>query len=270
MINITSPKSHPAHGLFRPLEHHMLIHALFENNLEAQLFVDSATQSKAGLIAYKNRLVFGGDPNQNAFNADLLQYFSETTIPPKKERAFLATFTSDAWIPTLQELFKEYELILAPRLYFETTPDSKAAPTLPDGFSLHQVTPEFLAGSIRGMETLIEEIHSERTSVDDFFAKGFGLCPVYENQIAGWCLSEYNTGDRCEIGIATLEPHQRRGIATALVSAFLTEAVQRGYHHVGWKCWERNEASVATARKAGLTLVGREQALVAIQKQEQE
>ena len=39
----------------------MLIHAMFEDNLEAQLFVDSATQPKAGMIAYKNRFVFGGD-----------------------------------------------------------------------------------------------------------------------------------------------------------------------------------------------------------------
>jgi GNAT superfamily N-acetyltransferase len=266
MIQITSPKSHPASELFHPLEHHMLIHALFENNLEAQLFVDNPTQPKAGLIAYKNRFVFGGDPNQKVFNADLLQYFTETMIPPKKDRAFLATFISDAWIPTLNELFKNYELILDSRLYFEIALDSKYEFILPDGFSLQHVTPEFLASSIRGLEPLMEEIHSERISLDDFFAKGFGLCPVYENQIAGWCLSEYNTGDRCEIGIATLEPHQRKGIATALTKAFLAEAAQRGYRHVGWKCWERNEASVATARKAGLSLVGREQALVAILK----
>lgn len=264
MIQITPSKSHPARELFHPLEHHLLIYALFENNLEAQLFVDNPTQPKAGLIAYKNRLVFGGDPNQSAFTLSLLQYFEEATFSPRKERAFLATFTSDAWIPTLKELFKQYELILAPRLYFEITPVSNFEPTLPDGFSLHQVTPEFLASDIRGLEELKEEIFSERTSLEDFFAKGFGLCPVYNNQLAGWCLSEYNTNDRCEIGIATLEPHQRKGIATTLTKAFLAEAAKRGYHHIGWKCWEKNEASVATARKAGFSLVGHEQAMVAI------
>ena len=54
----------------------MLIHAMFEDNLEAQLIVDSATQPKAGMIAYKNRFVFGGDPNQSAFNIDLSHYFA--------------------------------------------------------------------------------------------------------------------------------------------------------------------------------------------------
>ena len=100
--------------------------------------------------------------------------------------------------------------------------------------------------------------------MDDFFSKSFGLIPVYENQVAGWCLSEYNTGDHCEIGIATLEPHQRKGIATILTKAFLAEAAQRGYRHVGWDCWERNEASASTARKAGFTLTHHEQAMVII------
>lgn len=265
MIHIASPKSHGAQALFSPLEHHTLIHAMFENNLEAQLFVDSATQPKAGMIAYKNRFVFGGDPNQSTFNSDLLHYFAEANIPPKKDRAFLATFTSDAWIPTLNELFKKYELILGSRLYFKTDkPEPNFAPTLPESFSLRYVTPDFLNSNIGRLELLKEEIYSERTSLEEFFAKGFGLCPVYKNEIAGWCLSEYNTGDRCEIGIATLEPHQRKGIATILAKAFLAEAAQRGYRHIGWKCWERNEASVATARKAGLSFAGREQAMVAI------
>ncbi len=267
MIHITLPKSHGAQALFSPLEHHMLIYAMFENNLEAQLFVDSATQPKAGMIAYKNRFVFGGDPNQSAFNIDLSHYFAEANIPPKKDRAFLATFTSDAWIPTLNELFKKYEIILGSRLYFQTDKlDPNFTSTLPEGFSLQHVTPDFLNSDIGKLELLKEEIYSERTSLDDFFAKGFGLCSVYKNEIAGWCLSEYNTGDRCELGIATLEPHQRKGIATTLVKAFLAEAAQRGYRYIGWKCWEKNEASVATARKTGFSLTGHEQAMVAIHK----
>ena len=264
MIHIAPSVAHEARALFSSLEHHALIYALFENNLEAQLFIDDATQPKAGMIAYKNRIVFGGDPNQGRFNTDLLQYFAETTFSPRKERAFLATFTSETWIPTLKEIFQKYEIFLGTRSYFKTTPHPQDMPTLPDGFSLHHVTPEFLASDIGGLETLKEEIHSERTSLEDFFENGFGLCPVYENQIAGWCLSEYNTGDRCEIGIATLEPHQRKGIATIHTKTFLIEAEQRGYHHIGWKCWERNEASVATARKAGFSLVQQEQAMVAI------
>ena len=263
MILLT-PSAYPsARELFKPAEHHSLVRALFENNLEASLFVDNETQPRCGLVAYNSRFTFGGDPHDD-FNADLRRYFTETIIPARKGEAFLAVFTSEAWIPVLQEIFSGHEIILAPRLYFEITPEPNFDTTLPDGFSLHEVTPELLASDIGGLDILREEMCSERTSVEDFLAKGFGLCPIYENQVAGWCLSEYDTGGRCEIGIATLEPHQRKGIATILTKAFLTEAARRGYRHAGWDCWEKNIASSATARKAGFTLAQREQAMIVI------
>ncbi len=266
MIQLSPNEAQVARAIFAPLEHHTMVYAFFENNLEAKLFVDNASQPTAGMIAYKNRYAFGGDPNQNAFNAGILQHFAETELAPRKGRAFLASFTSEAWIQTLQNLFQDDEVIIDSRLYLQITPEQNTPPALPDGFTLHTVTPEFLSSGIGGMDLLMEEIHSERTSPEDFFAKGFGICPVYENQIAGWCLSEYNTNDRCEVGIATLEPHQRKGIATTLTKIFLNEAARHGIRHVGWKCWEQNQASVATAYKAGFSLVHREQAVVVIYK----
>jgi RimJ/RimL family protein N-acetyltransferase len=265
MINIDPTEYPNTRELFKALEHHALIHALFENNLKAQVLVDNVSGPRSGLIAYNSRFHFGGDPTRSAFNADLHRHFSETVIPARNGEAFLAMFTSDTWIPTLNEVFHDHELILAPRLLFETTPAPvTAAMALPDGFSLSQVSPELLASKIGGLDILREEMCSERTSVDDFLARSFGLCLIYENRVAGWCLSEYNTGDRCEIGIATLEPYQRKGIATCMTKAFLAEAAQRGYHHAGWDCWEKNIASSATARKAGLTLTQCEQAMVVI------
>jgi GNAT superfamily N-acetyltransferase len=264
VINIAPSKFPIMRELFRPLEHHLLISALFENNLKAQVLTDNDTQLQAGLIAYNSHFILGGDPGQAAFNTDLCRHFVETVIPSRNGDGFLVTFTSDSWMPTLNEIFSGYEVIHAPRLYFEILPNPASEIALPKGFSLHHVTPELLAGNIGGLDALREEMCSERTSVDDFFDRSFGLCPVYENQVAGWCLSEYNTGDRCEIGIATLEAHQRKGIATILTRAFLIEAVRRGYQRVGWDCWEKNIASVATARKAGFTLKQREQAVVVL------
>jgi len=264
MINLDPTKQTSVRKLFKALEHHSLISALFENNLEAQVFVDNDHQPHSGLIAYNSRFIFGGDPTQSQLNADLRYHFVETVIPVRNGEPFLAAFTSDAWIPTLNTIFDGYEVILAPRLYFSITPTPASNITLPDGFTLQHVTRELLASNISGLDTLREEMCSERTSVDDFFSKSFGLIPVYENQVAGWCLSEYNTGDGCEIGIATLEPYQQKGIATLLTKAFLDEAAQRGYHHVGWDCWKNNIASISTARKAGFKITHREQAMVVI------
>ncbi len=60
---------------------------------------------------------------------------------------------------------------------------------------------------------------SERPS-EDFLRRSFGQCLVHNGAIAGWCLSEYNSGPRCEVGIAVAEPYQRRGLATTMAIAF--------------------------------------------------
>ena len=60
---------------------------------------------------------------------------------------------------------------------------------------------------------------SERPSVADFLARSFGYCLVHENQIIGWCMSEYNNGNRCELGIETAAPFRRRGLAAESATA---------------------------------------------------
>jgi RimJ/RimL family protein N-acetyltransferase len=75
---------------------------------------------------------------------------------------------------------------------------------------------------------------------------------MHEGQLAGFCLSEYNVDGRCEVGIATLEPFQRRGLATAMGHAFLSLARASGIRDVGWHCWRQNVASAATALRIGL------------------
>ncbi|HNB88455.1 MAG TPA: hypothetical protein PLL38_17570, partial [Anaerolineales bacterium] len=67
MIELSLNEAQAARAIFAPLEHHTMIYALFENNLKARLFVDNVSQPTAGMVAYKNRYAFGGDPNQSAF-----------------------------------------------------------------------------------------------------------------------------------------------------------------------------------------------------------
>ncbi len=160
MINIDPTQQTGVRKLFKALEHHLLISTLFENDLKAQVFVDNDHQPHSGLIAYNSRFLFGGDPLQAKFNADLRHHFVETVIPARNGEPFLAAFTSDAWIPTLNTIFDGYEVILAPRLYFEITPTPASDITLPDGFTLQHVTRELLASNIGGLDTLREEMLS--------------------------------------------------------------------------------------------------------------
>jgi RimJ/RimL family protein N-acetyltransferase len=117
---------------------------------------------------------------------------------------------------------------------------------------------------VTGLDALREEMCSERASVDDFLVHSFGICPIHESgALAGWCLSEYNTGDRCEVGIASLPPYQRLGLATAVGSAFVELAASRGIARIGWHCYAGNAASAATALSIGFEKIEDYPALVA-------
>jgi GNAT superfamily N-acetyltransferase len=249
-----------AHPLFSELERsHALVAAFFEGCATARLFVDHAGTPQAAIIVCNSRVLCGGDASQTDFLHEMTQIFSNELMPAHRARgndAYLVYAVGHAWNTALKHFFGKHQLYHGTRQYYEVSAFApKPDLQLPDGFSMHLITPEFLSSDVSGLEAVCEEMCSERASVEDFLTHSFGLCPVHSNEVAGWCMSEYNVGDRCEIGIATTEKHQRKGLATLATWYFLAEAQRRGYTRVGWDCWERNIASVATARKAGFTLV---------------
>jgi len=69
---------------------------------------------------------------------------------------------------------------------------------------------------------------SERASVEEFLAKGFGYAAVCNGGFACWCMSEYNLWDKCEVGIETAPEHRRRGLATLVASAMFRHAAGVG------------------------------------------
>ena len=252
------------HQLARPLFHelersHALVTAFFEGCATARLFVDEAAAPRAGVIVCNSRVLCAGDASQIDFLKEVARIFSDELIPAHRARgndAYLVYASGDEWNTAVQGLFSTYDLYHGTRQYYEIIDFAPQLDLhLPEGFSIQLITPEFLSSDTAGLDAVREEMCSERASVEDFLARSFGLCPVHSNEVAGWCMSEYNTGDRCEVGIATAEKHQRRGIATLATRSFLAEAHRRGYTRVGWDCWTRNAASVATARKAGFTLI---------------
>lgn len=267
-----SPTQFPAaRPLFASLEKtHALVAAAFDANLPARIFVDDLAAPSLGVMVYNSRVLCAGrltgiDSLSDWFHADL--------IPAHRAAgndAYLVCFSGDDWKAACEGLFHDSTIYHGERQYYEIQDFRlEAPPALPDGFSMRFVSPELVASGLAGLDILREEMCSERVSVDDFLAHSFGVCLVYENEVAGWCLSEYNVGNRCEIGIATLEKHQRRGLATLSTQHFLTEAYRRGYTRVGWDCWARNIASCATAVKAGLTFVEQSPALVAVISEQQ-
>ena len=213
MPEVFSPDLHPARPLFLDLERsHALVAAFFKGNATARLFVNDVAQPQTGVLICNSRVLIAGDATRTDFLKEMVANFAGELIPSHRAKgndAYLVYASGDGWNTAIQELFHGSQFCYGNRQYYEITDfSSKPDLRLPDGFSMHLITPEFLSSNVAGMDDVREEMCSERVSVEDFLARSFGLCPVHSNEVAGWCMSEYNVGSRCEIGIATAAQHR--------------------------------------------------------------
>ena len=242
--------------LFRKMDIHLPLQAILAGNVNAPIFVDSAMNPQSALTWCGHHFYLAGAPGNNDFIAAARRIFLEKfTLRSQKSGidAYQIFFPSAGWESTISAMLLGKYPIKAAREYYafkSSRIDWKAL--LPAGVSLRNVDAAFMIErKWNGLDLLADEMRSERETIDDFLAKSFGLCAVLGNEIVGWCLSEYNTGHRCEVGIATFEPHQRQGLATALAVAFIELARAKDVARVGWHCSATNVASGRTALKAG-------------------
>lgn len=248
--------------LFAGLDRHLAVPAVLAGQASGEAYVDSAPSPRSGLLLTGHRAYLAGDPGNRAFLA---------TVRSVLERRFV----SAGWEVGVFTLYYDHpdwpaaiEAALSPGLkdiralhqcYFLKDQRAEAdtpSAEVPNGFRLAAADVSLVDDPAReNKEALLEEMCSERASVTDFLARSFGLALLCENAVAGWCLSEYNLGRRCEVGIAVDEPFRRRGLATLLGHAFARQALAAGVTEIGWHCRRDNVASCATARGLGFSLV---------------
>ena len=249
-----------SYELIRPLLLGMDIHligcSILAKQTPAQIFVDNHEHPKALFAQAGHRYILSGDPEIDSFNLGIKQMFANVIYPRAVAaglEGFAVYYDSPAWEEKMDALLADKEIIHADREYYACKElKYKWQDFMPEGFQIQMVDADLLANTgLEHLETLKEEMTSERPSVDDFLAKSFGVCAIHKNELAGWCLSEYNADGRCEIGIETISEFRQRGIATALTLAFLEHAFSHDIKEVGWHCYKRNAPSAQTARKAG-------------------
>ncbi len=257
MFKLNENELEKARPLFTPLiPHHLAINSILAGLSPAVVYVDDVVEPAAAVTRINYRLFLGG---QAVVTPDLVTLLTET-IPAQSRaegRESFIVYAAKEHEPLFSVLFGSKTPIRRQRQYFELDARQFDRPlVVPDGYRLYPVDANLLTQThLQNMDWLKEEMVSERPSLDDFLAKSFGFCVIHADKIVGWCLSEYNCGPRCEIGIATDEAHQRKGLATTMATAVIHHALSQGIHQIGWHCWADNTPSSATARKLGFQLI---------------
>jgi RimJ/RimL family protein N-acetyltransferase len=255
--------------LFAGLDYHLAVAAVLSGEAEGTVYADSGTSPRSGLLHTGHRVYLAGDAGDGRFLAAGKLVLQERIIPPEipPERAggegrLTLYYDDPAWHAAAEPaLCSGQSAFWGRRRYYHLGGLSAGwqppvALAAPEGFSLHAVDGA-LAGdtTLEHRDELLEEMRSERASAADFLARSFGMVLLRGRAVAGWCLSEYNLGRRCEVGIATAELLRRRGLATLTGAAFIRQAIAAGVSEIGWHCWADNVASCATAQRLGFALV---------------
>ena len=246
-----------ARGVFQGLVFHLALAAILGGSVPGRVFVDDASNPQAGLAWTKGRFHLAGSAGHEAFNSAAGRLFEGTIYPQARAAgkvAFSLFYDGEDWEPVITgQVLKDKHPLRANREYYtfkRLKHDWRVL--LPAGYQVQFMDTQLLANrSLQNLERLESELCSERESVKAFLEKSFGACLIHDDTIAAWCLTEFNHGDRCEIGIETVETHQRRGFATLTASALIEHAKARGIRQIGWHCYANNVASGAAARKTG-------------------
>jgi RimJ/RimL family protein N-acetyltransferase len=249
-----------AKPLFQPLDHHLAVEAILDKAAPGTIYVDDPAQPSSALIWNQMRCYLAGSPRNAVFNYSLHGLFADTIHPSllsSGKPMLIMYFESEEWEKVVDDLVPGKHMAKGRRQSYERHGSQREwRAQLPEGFALRQVDETLLGQKqLRNLDSLEEEMCSERPTVQEFLARSFGVFLLHGDEIVGWCLSEYNRPERCEVGIEILETYRRRGLGTLMSLAFVDLAFSRGVTRIGWHCWATNEPSVATALKAGFQLV---------------
>ena len=248
-------------SLFETMDHNLAPQALVAGAGSGTIHVDDPADPRSAIAQVGNRFFLVGEAGNEAFADGLRALFLEEVYPRAQEEGvngLVLYYAPGDWAGTIERVldgnrFRDIER--AQRQYWTFRGlQSDWRAWIPRGYTVRPIDRALTRGKLSNVELLTDEMASECPSVGFFLRHRFGYCLTSQHEVVGWCLSEHNCGNRCEVGIETLQGYRRQGVATATASALVDYALSREIE-VGWHCYEINAPSIAAARKVGFEKV---------------
>lgn len=249
LVDLPAEKYEVVRPLFSGLPF-LVVDSVLAELTPATITVDDDVVPQTAVIQFGHKVIIGGEANEQSIAA-VRHLLHSANLP----WFFLAG--TPEWQPHLSHILPEQEQWAVPRLYYRLdTRQQEWQTAVPDDMQLRPVDAALLANpTLTNLDWVREEMVSERPSIADFLEKSFGYCVIHGTEIIAWCMSEYNCGQRCELGIATAEAWQRKGLARLTATAVIQKALQQNIYEIGWSCQAENKASVRTAEALGFTCI---------------
>ncbi|MHA2073767.1 MAG: GNAT family N-acetyltransferase [Candidatus Hodarchaeales archaeon] len=207
---------------------------------------------------------FIGDAKNDDFNKEMIKLFEYTIIPfliSKKLDVYKLEYSSKEWEPFLDLLLEDKLPIKRARVFYTLNSflTKEWRNSLPEHFEIRKIDEDLLNSRIGNIESIIDEINECWDSVNTFLKNGFGFCLVVhllngKKEIQGWCTGEYFSAKKCGIGIETFREYRKKGVATAMTSAFIEQCLTSNIQP-HWDAFANNHASINVARKTGFVKI---------------
>ena len=249
---------HDAARILNPLTHHAAIGSILSGLTYSPIYVDSRDEPSFALTWTKSRIFLSGKLGDEDKRRAAETIYTKMKLDNLRRGAKYFVMYVDPGMPkpSFLELLDNVKIQSNTRNYYELDARTREWGEAPiNGLRLEFIDRHFLSKPYKNLDQVEDEMCSERSSVEEFLEKSVGVCGVIGDDVVSWCMSEYNHGDRYEIGIATVEEHRRRGIATITADTLMKRCLEHGFSRVGWHCWKRNEPSNRTALKLGFRFV---------------
>ena len=246
--------------LFADFEFYDLgVTSVFEHNFPGRLYVDSKKYPQSSFLYLGQKTFYlVGDPDNQAFNESLKKELYSNIIPKhinvSKDPNFVLIPEAN-WHKNLNDIF--HVLKDSKRVYYEFTQDHGSNPEgkMPNDYKLIEFTEKALQiDGIKENEWIQSWILNIYKTHENFIARAFGFCIIYKKKTVvcvGLCNYINNASTRCEIGVGTLESHQKKGLAKYLISRMITHCLNQNIRKIGWHTGSDNIASQKTTLAGG-------------------
>lgn len=238
------------------------IEAVRDGNNWGYILADDPQHPTAALMHTVEGTHLAGQPSATFagdVNAYLLRYYFTD------ERRALYFCAADGWSSLLETALAPYPIYPQERQHYVCRNLPLDVTALRDGYRVRTIDHALLEDASLIIPDHIEDwIDGNWGGVENYLARGFGMCITHEGRVVSWSLCDCVSGKRCEIGIQTDPAYRQQGLAAITAAACVRHALTNGFTEVGWHCDAENIGSWKTALKVGFVKERDYQAFLAV------